>query len=109
MDARTYPEIPRQGNTAAEWRLYYGGDSKPVLLVVSDPTPGMWRIWANGWLSDYANLSRAKDAAEVIAERGPPARNRQRFHWKAVGDGRRRPVARPAQKNDPKPSDGGGS
>src|SRR5262245_20457302 len=76
-----------QGNTAAEWRLHYGGNGKPIAIVIPDPMwPGMYRIWANGWLSDYANLSRVKDAAEVIAERGPPAR----IGNASVGSGRRR-------------------
>jgi len=33
-------------------------------------------------LSDIANLSRIKDAAAAICERGPPARNRRLFTWK---------------------------
>jgi len=100
MDAFTYSTSPPQGNSAAEWRLHYGGNGKPIAIAIPDPTPGMYRIWANGWLSDYANLARAKDAAEVIAERGPPARNRQRFRWKAVGDGRAGPSMRSPEKSD---------
>ena len=43
----------------------------------------MWRIkWPDGHLSDMVNLSRAKDAAVAIAERGPPARYRRMFNWK---------------------------
>jgi hypothetical protein len=43
----------------------------------------MCRIsWPDGRLSDIANLSRIKDAAIAICERGPPARNRQLFNWK---------------------------
>jgi hypothetical protein len=42
----------------------------------------MYRIlWPDGQLSGMVNLSRAKDAAAAICERGPPARNRQIFRW----------------------------
>ena len=33
-------------------------------------------------LSDMTNLARAKDAAAEICDRGPPRRDRRRFHWK---------------------------
>ena len=63
--------------------LHYGSAKHPVAEVVPDKAyPGMWRIrHPDGSLSDMANLTRAKDAAMAIAERGPPARNRQRLHW----------------------------
>jgi hypothetical protein len=45
--------------------------------------PKMWRIRRpDGSTSDMVNLSRAKDAAAIIAERGPPERYRRLFHWK---------------------------
>ena len=54
--------------------LHYGAARLPVLHVVPDATyPGMWRVRTpDGGLSDMVNLSRAKDAAVAIAERGPP-------------------------------------
>jgi len=40
----------------------------------------MWRIaWPDGQLSDLGNLSRVKDAAEVICANG---RNSALLHWK---------------------------
>jgi hypothetical protein len=64
--------------------LHYGQARTPLVRVVSDAIhPGMWRmVWPDGRLSDLANLSRIKDAAAVICERGPPPRNRRRLHWK---------------------------
>jgi hypothetical protein len=64
--------------------LYYGHARTPLALVVPDARrSGMWRIAGpDGRLSDLVNLARAKDAAAMIAERGPPARNRRRLHWK---------------------------
>jgi hypothetical protein len=66
------------------YALYYGNAQTPMVRVAPDDHwPGMWRmIWPDGQLSDVANLSRIRDAAAVICERGPPARNRRRFHWK---------------------------
>src|SRR5262245_15074550 len=62
--------------------LYCGHERRPVAHVLPDPRwPGMWRVLADGRLSDIVNLSRAKDAAEAVAERGPPGRNRLRFRW----------------------------
>jgi hypothetical protein len=64
--------------------LHYGQSATPLLHVVPNVRyPSMWRIWhPDGALSDMTNLSRARDAARAIAERGPPARNRRRLHWK---------------------------
>jgi hypothetical protein len=54
-----------------------------IRLRIPDKTwPSMWRVRYDGNLSDMANLSRAKDAAVAIAERGPPARDRLRLRWK---------------------------
>ena len=65
------------------YALHYGSTQRPLATVVPDLLwPGMWRIASpDGRLSDMANLTRAKDAAEAIAERGPPARNRKLFRW----------------------------
>ena len=67
--------------------LYYGSSEHPIAEVISDATwPSMWRVaWPDGRLSDMVNLTRAKDAAVVIAERGPPARNHLRLRWKRIG------------------------
>jgi hypothetical protein len=64
--------------------LFYGNAKTPLVHIVPDARyPGMWRMaWPDGRLSDMANLSRIKDAAVAICERGPPARNRRRFIWK---------------------------
>jgi hypothetical protein len=43
----------------------------------------MWRIeLPGGSLSDMVNISRAKDAAMVMAEHGPPARSTRMLHWR---------------------------
>src|SRR5262249_19117175 len=65
------------------WVLRYGHTRTPLALVIPDfDWPDMWRIaWPDGRLSDPVNLPRAKDAAEAISERGPPARSRRLFHW----------------------------
>ena len=79
--------------------LHYGSAKHPVAEVVPDKTyAGMWRIsFPNGSLSDMADLTRAKDAAMAIAERGPPARNRTILRWQIapVGEPLRRPVVSP--------------
>jgi hypothetical protein len=64
--------------------LFYGSARSPLVQVVPDTRwPRMWRIaWPDGQLSDPVNLARAKDAAAMIAERGPPARDRRLLHWK---------------------------
>jgi hypothetical protein len=64
--------------------LHYGDALTPLALVVPDERwPDMFRIaWPDGRLSDMANLSRAKDAAEAFFERGPPRRDRLSFKWK---------------------------
>jgi hypothetical protein len=63
--------------------LHYGKSKKPLASVRPDERrPTMWRVhWPDGRVSDMVNLSQALDAAVAIAERGPPPRNRRRFHW----------------------------
>ena len=64
--------------------LYYGRACAALVRVIPDDRwPEVWRMaWPDGSLSDLANLSRIKDAAIAICERGPPARNRRLFRWR---------------------------
>src|SRR5262249_40937566 len=80
------PLMPARAESSGDpscWVPRYGHTRTPFGLVVADfYWPDMWRIaWPDGRLSDLVNLPRAKDAAEAISERGPPARNRRLFHW----------------------------
>ena len=70
--------------TAAGYALHYGQAQTPMVRVEPDSVhPGMWRVvWPDGRVSDMVNLARAKDAAMALAERGPPARNPHRLHWR---------------------------
>jgi hypothetical protein len=79
-------DAPRDG-----YALHYGRAKSPMARIEPDADwPDMWRvIGADGELSDMANLARIRDAATAIAERGPPARNRRRFHWKINRSNRR--------------------
>jgi hypothetical protein len=63
--------------------LHSGRACKPMATIIPDDRwPGMWRIsWPDGRLSDMANLSRVKDAAIALCERGPPTRDSRRFDW----------------------------
>jgi hypothetical protein len=56
--------------SSRSWCLYYG--QALIVSVVPDSVhAGMWRIvWPDGRTSDMVNLSRAKDAAFVLGERG---------------------------------------
>jgi hypothetical protein len=50
--------------------LFRGNSEKPVLHVEPDPIwPGKFRVCRRGVLSDFCNLTRAKDAASNIALR----------------------------------------
>jgi hypothetical protein len=66
------------------YELFYGQASTPLVRAEPDRTyPDLWRIvWPDGRVSDIVNLTRAKDAAMALSERGPPARNPQRLHWR---------------------------
>ena len=74
--------IPSKGPVAESWALFYG--NKRLVIVVPDNFwPDMWRLcWPDGRVSDMANLTRAKDAAEVLCQRGPPQRDADLFSWK---------------------------
>jgi hypothetical protein len=63
--------------------LHYGRSTEPLAWIVpSEQWPRMWRVlWPDGSLSDITNRARAKEAAKVIAERGPPPRDRRMFRW----------------------------
>jgi hypothetical protein len=66
--------------------LHHG--SRVLLTVVADP---MWECafriqWPDGAFSDIGNLSRIKDAAEVICEHGPPPLHRRDLRWKQGGE-----------------------
>jgi hypothetical protein len=84
--------------------LHYGSAKHPIAEVLPDSSwPGMWRVrWADGVLSDMANLTRAKDTAFVMAQRGPPERDGQRLHWQMspIGEPHRSPVVRPNEQTD---------
>jgi hypothetical protein len=75
---------PLEARERHGYALHYGNARSPLVRVTPDANwLGMWRmIWPDGSKSDIANLSRIKDAAAAICERGPPGRNRRRFHWK---------------------------
>jgi hypothetical protein len=90
---------------APVYRLHYASAKHPLAEIAPDANwPGMWRVrWPDGSLSDMVNLSRAKDAAIAIAERGPPARNRRLLSWRAayVEEAATASVVRPNQQTDP--------
>lgn len=74
-------DIDRGETRKVAYALHYGSTRRPLATVVPDSQwQGMWRIaWPDGRLSDMANLSRAKDAAEAICATG---RDCSLFHWK---------------------------
>jgi hypothetical protein len=85
------------------FHLHYGRAGAALAWVGPDLRwPGMWRItWPDGRTSDIINLARAKDAAEAICERGPPARDRKLFHWKASNSPSRAPPIAPIPLTQP--------
>ena len=89
------PDRPKDHRAQA---LHYGSARTALVLIVPDNYwPDMWRMrWPDGQLSDMANLSRTKDAAEVLCERGPPKRDAHLFRWqlKSLGQATRGPLVR---------------
>jgi len=77
-----------------EYALHYGSRRKPLALVKPDERwggQGMFRIhWPDGEVSDMVNLSRAREAARLIARRRHPECNEpKQFKWlagKATGN-----------------------
>jgi hypothetical protein len=64
--------------------LHYDGGRALVRIVPDERWPNtMFQlVWPSGETSDLVNLSRAKDAAIAICERGPPRRDARLFHWR---------------------------
>lgn len=64
--------------------LHYGKSKKPLAWVMPDDRyPTMWRIhWPDGSVSDMVNLTRACDAAIVLAVRRSPQLNHRLLRWK---------------------------
>jgi hypothetical protein len=103
VDAKTtYTEISPQGNLA-EWSLVHAGRVIATVKPIIDSfSPGVILYviaWPDGRVSDLANLTRVKDAAAGIAERGPPSRNRRDLHWRCNRAGE--PVAGPLVSANP--------
>ena len=65
------------------YRLHYGKSTKALAEVIPDDEyAGMWRIrWPDGRVSDMVNLTRAKDAACVLAMRVLPTGNAKPLRW----------------------------
>lgn len=79
------------------WTLCH--QTAALAVIVPDDRPGMFRIWADGVLSDIVNLARAKDAALAICERGPPRRDARLLRW--IGpprEAQRRSLVRASQR-----------
>jgi hypothetical protein len=96
--------VARTAN-AVRHGLHYASAKHPIAEVIPDNRwPGMWRIRTpDGQLSDMTNLSRARDAAFVMAQKGPPARDGKLLHWQTapLGEAHRSPVVRPSEQTDP--------
>lgn len=65
-----------------EYTLHYQRFPKVLARIIPDEIyPSMYRIhWPNGDISDMVNLTRAKDAAVLIARRRYPEHN-QSVGW----------------------------
>jgi hypothetical protein len=46
--------------------LFIDGKNTGIRVQADERYPGMWRVHRRGWVSDMANLTRAKDAAAVM-------------------------------------------
>jgi hypothetical protein len=68
---------------SSAYSLHYGKSAKVLAEVIPDNEyAGMWRIrWPDGQLSDMVNLSRAKDAACVLAMRNIDNGRSSLLHW----------------------------
>jgi hypothetical protein len=93
VDTKT-PVALLRASSAAVLGLHYGTARTAMVKVVPDDIyPDMWRmVWPDGpdnpargrecsEVSDMTNLPRIKDAAMNLCDRGPPRRDRRRFHW----------------------------
>ena len=69
--------------TTTQWRLHINERFTGVTVRPDSQYPNMWRIHANGRVSDMVNLARAKDAALTWARRDGLAR-RDRVRWGGV-------------------------
>jgi hypothetical protein len=76
LDPRLITKQNRHQATQA-YALFNGRSKAPLVWAVPDAAyPGLYRIRSpDGRLSDLANLTRIKDAARVLCERGPPPRD----------------------------------
>jgi hypothetical protein len=92
---RPKPSQAIVGGDRLRWRkegdhlfLYHGSGNRPLVSVVPEPKyPGLFRVrYPSGALSDFVNLTRAKDAAAAFALR--------RLNSKARESGAERPDAR---------------
>jgi hypothetical protein len=76
MAAKTVPLEKLSNPLPTIYALHYGTRSTPFALVKPDEKwgeRGMYRVhWPNGSVSDMVNLSRAKDAARLIAPTALP-------------------------------------
>jgi hypothetical protein len=75
---------PSASSATVRHALHYGQAQSPLVWVEPDSVyPNMWRVvWPDGRVSDMVNLARAKDAALVLCQRGPPARDDRLLHWR---------------------------
>jgi hypothetical protein len=87
-------------NRALQHTLYYG--KSPVAAVIPDENYlGMWRVQIDGWVSDMVNLTRAKDAAIVLAERAGRDPDLLRWRKEPLGQPHRSPVVSLNPESDP--------
>jgi hypothetical protein len=72
--------------TEAMLVLHASDGGLPMVRIQPDAScPSMWRMhWPDGQVSDMGELTRIRDEATAICERGPPARNRQAFKWTRI-------------------------
>jgi hypothetical protein len=54
--------------SAVRLQMSWRGPDGAFITVKPDPVwPGMWRVHCAGWTSDVVNISRARDAAMILA------------------------------------------